>query len=93
MLILNIVCNAIHDMFNKMFTPMIEFIFASRADTEWCVRKMMDQISPQKTEAKFCQKINTNLMGIYTVSQKKQDTKLLPITSPNVNRFSKFFHW
>jgi len=24
---------------------------------------------------------------------KKQDTKLLPITSPNVNRFSKFFHW
>ena len=30
---------------------------------------------------------------IYTVSQKKQDTKLLPITSPNVNRFSKLFHW
>ena len=26
----------------------------------------------------------------YTVSQK--DTKLLPITSPNVDRFSKFFH-
>jgi len=24
--------------------------------------------------------------------KKKQDTKLLPITSPNVNRFSKFFH-
>ena len=24
---------------------------------------------------------------------KKQDTRLLPITSPNVNRFSKFFHW
>jgi len=24
---------------------------------------------------------------------KKQDTKLLLITSPNVNRFSKFFHW
>jgi len=23
---------------------------------------------------------------------KKQDTKLLPITSPNVNRFSKLFH-
>jgi len=32
-------------------------------------------------------------LAIYTVSQKKQDTKLLPITSPNVNRFSKFFHW
>ena len=25
--------------------------------------------------------------------RKKQDTKLLPITSRNVNRFSKFFHW
>jgi len=30
---------------------------------------------------------------MYSVSQKKQDTKLLPITSPNVNRFSRFFHW
>ena len=27
----------------------------------------------------------------YTVSQKKQDTKLLTITSLNINRFSKFF--
>jgi len=32
-------------------------------------------------------------MSLYTVSQKKQDTKLLLITYPNVNRFSKFFHW
>ena len=30
--------------------------------------------------------------NIHRVS-KKQDTKLLPITSPNVNRFSKFFNW
>ena len=29
----------------------------------------------------------------YTISQKKQDTKLMPITSPNVNRFLKFFRW
>jgi len=29
----------------------------------------------------------------YTVSQKKQNTILLCITSPNVNRFSKFFYW
>ena len=29
---------------------------------------------------------------IYTES-KKQDTKLLPITAPNVNRFSQFFRW
>jgi len=27
----------------------------------------------------------------YTVSQKKQDTKLLAITSPTIIRFSKFF--
>jgi len=29
----------------------------------------------------------------YTLCLKKQDTKLLPITSPNFNLFSKFFHW
>jgi len=33
------------------------------------------------------------IRAMYTVSQKKHDTKLLPITSPNVNQFSKFFHW
>jgi len=33
------------------------------------------------------------LLVFYTLCLKKQDTKLLPITSPNVNRFSKFFHW
>jgi len=31
-----------------------------------------------------------NLLPLYTVSQQNQDTKLLPITSPNNNRFSKF---
>jgi len=33
-----------------------------------------------------------DVLTVHCVS-KKQDTKLLPITSPNVNRFSKFFHW
>ena len=34
-----------------------------------------------------------NTTNTYTLClRKKQDTKLLPITSPNVNRFSKFFH-
>ena len=33
-----------------------------------------------------------NRIKLHCVS-KKQDTKLLPITSPNVNRFSKFYHW
>jgi len=30
-------------------------------------------------------------LAFYTVSPKKQDTELLPITSPNINRFSKIF--
>ena len=29
---------------------------------------------------------------MYTVSQKKQDTKLLATTSPIIIRFSKIFH-
>ena len=29
----------------------------------------------------------------YTMSQKTRHYKLLPLTSPNVNRFSKFFQW
>jgi len=29
---------------------------------------------------------------VYTVSQKKQSTIMLSITSPNVDRFSKFVH-
>jgi len=47
---------------------------------------------------KWCEQVKqahnkqVGVLYIYTVSQKKQDTKLLPITSPNVNRFSKFFH-
>ena len=49
----------------------------------------------------FFDDMNMNIISVYnmkpnnnyTVSQKKQDTKLLPITSPNVNRFSKFFYW
>ena len=31
------------------------------------------------------------MMAVYTVSQKKQDTKLLPTTSPNVDRFHNSF--
>ena len=40
---------------------------------------------------KFCQLMYMYACS-YTVSQKKQDTKLLPITLPNIGRFSKFFH-
>jgi len=29
----------------------------------------------------------------YTPWVKKQDTKLLPVTSPSINRFLKFFRW
>jgi len=36
--------------------------------------------------------VTATIQHIYTMSQKNQDTELLPITSPNINRFSKFFH-
>ena len=38
-------------------------------------------LQQRETEASF----------VYTLWVKKQDTKLLPITSPNINRFSNFF--
>jgi len=37
-------------------------------------------------------KAHTRTVRVYTVSQKKQDTKLLAVTSPTIIRFSKFFH-
>jgi len=50
------------------------------------------RISPWEVCSKHtCLVIDTKT-DLHCVS-KKQDTKLLPITSPNVNRFSKFFHW
>jgi len=35
----------------------------------------------------------TQSIYYYTVSQKKQGTTILSITSTNVDRFSNFFHW
>ena len=40
--------------------------------------------------ARLCSSLKAKL--ILHCESKKQDTKLLPITSPNVNRSSKFFH-
>jgi len=34
----------------------------------------------------------TNIKTTHATSQEKQGTLLLPITLPNVHRFSKFFH-
>ena len=39
-----------------------------------------------------CRTVCFNAGGIYTVSQKKQDTKLLAITPLTIMRFSKIFH-
>jgi len=60
------------------------------------------EICPEKrmpARQKLCSYVYINLITkwivddvIYTVSQKKQDTKLLPITLPNIGRFSKIFH-
>ena len=38
------------------------------------------------------QKAGRPTLNVTTLWVKKQDTKLLPITSPNVNRISQFFH-
>jgi len=35
--------------------------------------------------------ISSDDIVMYSVSQKKQDTKLLAITSTNINQFSKIF--
>ena len=37
--------------------------------------------------------VDKKVIWVDTPRVKKQDTKLLPITSPNINRFSKFLHW
>ena len=33
------------------------------------------------------------MLNIYTVDHKKRGTLLLSISSPIMDRFSKFFHW
>ena len=53
----------------------------------YCVHATPTRLWCRDGDAQTCSKDN-----IHCVS-KKQDTKLLPITSPNVNWFSKFFHW
>jgi len=49
-------------------------------------------VNQHLTELKLQQQQQEQPLLLHCVS-KKQDNKLLPITSPNVNRFSKFFHW
>jgi len=59
--------------------------------------RLMDHLTSNSLlnfrQSAYCKHHSTETTLLYTVSQKKQDTKLLPITSPNVNRFSKLFHW
>ena len=49
--------------------------------------KMAPKTSWQRYETKL-----SRCQSMYTVSQKKQDTKLLAITSLIIIRFSNFFH-
>jgi len=70
-------CNAI----SKAYMDHQQFFGVTFSITDLCVLKKNDLLAIKKSVIH------------YTLSQKKQDTKLLPITSPNVNRFSKFFHW
>jgi len=52
----------------------------------------IDQLQAADTANIFGRPVTLQEVNLHCVS-KKPDTKLLPITSPNVNRFSKFFHW
>ena len=69
-------------------------LHAPTASRRWSggtrLRSLFSSRRRRRRNYESCLRIRPRL---YTVSQKKQDTKLLPITSPNVNRFSKFFHW
>ena len=51
------------------------------------------QMSHRHVIMHHAQLVSVNMWRITTVRResKKQDTKLLPITSPNINRFSQFF--
>jgi len=52
------------------------------------------QSTEGKSELQHARIISFLVVVGYTLClRKKQDTKLLPITSPNVNRFSQFFYW
>ena len=57
------------------------------ASTHW---RALDQVRPSVLSLDL---VRSHGVATTLCLRKKQDTKLLPITSRNVNRFSKFFHW
>ena len=54
---------------------------------------LRDLLKFWEISANISETVQDRHIGPTLCLRKKQDTKLLPITSPNVNRFSKFFHW
>jgi len=59
---------------------------------EWLLYSLRSSLSLSISILRFWSASFLANKHLHCVS-KKQDTKLLPITSPNVNRFSKFYHW
>ena len=75
----------------KLFTAGYSDEDVESFDRQICMEKWAELITrgvddPLPTTPQF------TAYDVHCVS-KKQDTKLLLITFPNVNRFSKFFHW
>ena len=68
-----------------------EWTDRNERECEYC--KPFPHISSLQHLSNICEWIRTSALADTSTLclRKKQDTKLLPITSPNVNRFSKFF--
>ena len=63
------------------FLPMILNICSQMSSSRYFLKLIYETVIFYRS--------NFDGMGaVYTVSQKKQDTKLVPITSPDINRFS-----
>ena len=81
------------DVAKKKDCPKLQFgTLETLCDAEMPALLASITASTNSSRSSPVQAINLPVGLIYTVSQKKQDTKLLTITSPTIIRFSKFFH-
>jgi len=67
-------------MFGKLLRPEAFFTrYAQKPLATWLAGVQEELTAVPQTSYLHCE-------------SKKQDTQVLPITSPNIDRFSKFFH-
>ena len=71
----------------------VAFSFLNSVASFLISQAMMEKSAFYFSNSRFDSMVQCHLATIIHCVSKKQDTELLPITSPNVNRFSKFFHW